>query len=294
MAIDERTKKDMEAYGKRVKAVLGVISQIEDADTLDGLKAGVTSFLRFWDANPKARNQLCAGLMETVVLASSLYLRPRPDQGKNVVFVPPDAAPVVMIPTCVPLAGSEDAVYDGLNRLLMKIGEFAGPMEDAATEEEMNAVLDNAQRKFKALDIIAPSKPLMVVSLNNSHCRHNCECGIGDSAASPEAVILVYHPRDVSRCDRVFIFAHEIGHALHLALTGSIKDIPVGFDEFNDALDIQWHTLQEKQEAFADVTAFALLNGGGLNKHLPHRFSDTMLEYYDRYIGHITSKHLNP
>jgi len=283
----------MEAYKKRTQMMLGVVSKIAKARTLDELRSGVTAFIEFSDANPKLKSQLCDHLVEIIIEASKPYISPLPSQNKNIVFVPPDAAPVVMIPNYVPIVDSEDMMYDGSSRLLAKISEFSDPMEDAATEEEMNAVLDSAQTKFKVIDIVAPSKPLMILSFDNTHAIHNCECGVSDPSVR-QSVILVYHPRDVSGCDRVFIFAHEIGHALHFALTGNIDVVPDRFDAFNEALGINFQTIRQKQEAFADVAAFAMLNNSGLKKHLPHQFSDTMLGLYDRYIGYVTGNHMKP
>jgi len=182
-------------------------------------------------------------------------------------------------------------IRKGMDRLLERIRDFSAPMESIVTEDEMNAVLDSAQGKFKILDIVAPIKPLMILSLNNSHSEHNSGCGVAGTSRS--SVILVYHPRDVSLCDRVFIFAHEIGHALHMALTGDMTVIPDRFDEFNEALGIEWETVHQKQEAFADVAAFAILNSSSLKEHLPHQSSEVMLECCDKYIGHVTGRHLN-
>jgi hypothetical protein len=268
------------------------ISKIIDARSIDEMKTGIEAFIRVSDKTPKLRERLCEALIDEVILFVAGYLKPLQKQKNNVLFIPPDAAPLAMIPTCVPLSGSTQMIYEGLKRYLSRCGEFTAPMEDIVTEEEMHMVLDSAQEKFRILNIIAPVKPLIIMSLNNSHYVRNCECGIADGPASRESVIFVYHPRDVSICDRLFIFAHEVGHSLHLALTGDVEVIPDGFDEFNEALDIKLQTTLQKQEAFADVTAFAILGSGSLKKHLPHPFTEPSLDAFNRYISYVTNNYL--
>ena len=99
--MDEQAKKGIKAYKKRTHPMLSVVSKITEAKTLDELKEGVRAFKNFWDAHPRLKRQLCDLLLETVVDANRLYLQSLPSQDKNIVFIPPDVAPVAMIPTCV-------------------------------------------------------------------------------------------------------------------------------------------------------------------------------------------------
>ena len=287
----EKNKAKVKISGK--KAVSAMVSKIAQAESLEGLKASISAFAGFVGSYPKLKDEACRLLADTVMAISGMYMGSLPARKLNVRFIPPDAPPAVLMPVYVPMAEEADVIYDGLIWFLEKLDEFSEPMEDIVTVKEMNAVLDNAQKKFRILDIVAPGKPLTVVSLNYSHAAHNCECGISAAPGSRESIIFVYHPREVSPCDRVFIFAHEIGHSLHLALTGDVEIIPDKFDEFNETLDIKLPTKELKQEAFADVAAFAMLNGGGLNKHLPHQFSASTLECFDKYIEYVTRSQLD-
>ena len=287
--MDERYTDRMEEWLKKTKKISSVVSAVTETKSLEAVKTGITAFIKFSEANPSLKKDLRDRLLEAIVKLGEPYIKPAQENNINVVFIPPDAAPVMMITTCIPKTNHIKSFYNGLKNFLIKINEFTDPLEDIATVEEMGAALNSAQTKFKYLDIVAPVKPLCIVSLNNSHKERNCECGISADAGSREAVIFEYHPRGVSVYGRVFIFAHELGHALHLALTGDVEVIPDGFDAFNEALNIKWQTIQQKQEAFADVAAFAILNAEGLKKYLPHRFSEPMLNCCDEYIGGLTS-----
>lgn len=128
--------------------------------------------------------------------------------------------------------------------------------------------------------------------MNNSHIVHNSECGV-PSNPEHEAVIFVFHPRDVSVYNRVFIFAHELGHALHLSLTHDIDTLPDKFDDFNSALGITPADVSHKPEMFADAVAYALLGDECLQEHLPKEFHKGMLPYFERYVRYVTATEWN-
>ena len=287
MTYSKELSDGMEAYLRDSQLITDAISGLMDSSTLSQSKEHVSSLIKFSEENQRLRKRLFTSLLDAVILCGKQFFAPRPHMKRNVVFVPPDAAPVLMILTCVQVSEDEDAVLSGLNRYVARCDEFSDPMEDAATEEEMCAVLDSAQKKYRVLDIIAPVRPLKIVSLSNSHCVHNCECGITDDVNN-EAMIFVFHPRDVVVFDRVFIFAHELGHALHLALTGDVDLIPDSFDDFNDKLGVKGLSVREKQECFADAVAIAILNSKGLREHLPVDLPKALLPYFDRYVSSIT------
>jgi Zn-dependent peptidase ImmA (M78 family) len=97
----------------------------------------------------------------------------------------------------------------------------------------------------------------------------------------------LYHPRQNELHDRVFIFAHELGHAIHFALTGNVDVLPDGFDKFNDSFYPKLETLKDKQEAFADTVAFAILNIKGFGTHFPTRFTKDMSPNFARYVREL-------
>jgi hypothetical protein len=86
----------------------------------------------------------------------------------------------------------------------------------------------------------------------------------------------------------VFIFAHEVGHALHLGLTGDVNRIPERFDAFNESLGIKGMPLHDKQESFADAAAIAILNSDGLREHLPNQLLEQLPPYFEKYFKFVT------
>ena len=201
------------------------ILKIINSRSIDDIKSHVSTFLSFIENNETSRKEMCGSLAQAIVETGKPYMKRSTGSANNAVIIPPEHAPVLMIPTCVTMMFGTDAFFAGLHKFLERCGEFSAPKEAAVTDDEINLVLGAAQRKFGIMDIIAFYRPLMIVRLNNSHRVYNCECGITDTPGNREAVIFIYHPNDVSVYDRVFIFAHELGHALHKTLTGDVDVI---------------------------------------------------------------------
>jgi hypothetical protein len=188
----------------------------------------------------------------------------------------------MLLPSYVPFGGAPVDVIDGMKKFVERCGEFTPPVHDAISEPEIKRVLTFSQKSFRIIDIIAPDEPLKILRFDNSHITFNSQCAIPES--NTQAVIYLYHPNNVDIHNRVFIFAHELGHALHLALTRNIDLLPDGFDEFNDTFTPKPETLEDKQEAFADAVAIAILNAKGLGTHFPTQFSKDMSYLFARYL----------
>jgi len=229
---------------------------------------------------------LCQQLVNRFVKWAKPYERPASGAAWNAVIVPPEHAPVMLLPSCVPFGGSSNDVIHGLKNFAARCDEFTPPVYDAITTAEIKRVLNAAQREFMMLDVIAPNDPLRILRFNNSHVEHNSQCGFPANPERPSTIFL-YHPRENETYDRVFIFAHELGHALHFSLTRDIEIMPEGFDELNESIRIKFQTQKEKQEAFADATALALLNVKGLGTHFPTPFSKALAPCFARYLREL-------
>jgi len=229
---------------------------------------------------------LCQQLAKRFMKWAKPYELPASGAAWNAVIVPPEHAPVMLLPSCVPLGASPEEVISGLKDFAARCDEFTPPVYDAITNAEIKRVLNAAQKEYMMLDVIAPVDPLRILRFNNSHVEHNSQCGFPTNPERPSTIFL-YHPREQGTYDRVFIFAHELGHALHFALTRDIEIMPEGFEQFNESIRVELHTLKEKQEAFADATALALLNVKGLGTHFPTPFSKALAPSFARYLREL-------
>jgi Zn-dependent peptidase ImmA (M78 family) len=256
------------------------------------IKAAVGDFLQVAESDIDNAGELCGQLKKVYAEFTEPYAKRPPDEERNIAIIPPEIAPAMMLPFTAPLNKDTAAILDGLHHFINRCDEFTEPKEDMITEEEIKLVLDVAQKKFRIMDIAAFFEPLKIVRLNNSHVRCNCECGFSDGYGSRSSVIFVYNPGNIKTYDRVFIFAHELGHALHYSLTGGVDKIPDGFDKFNADYGVGELTLQEKQEHFADVVAFAVLNHKSLKRHIPFMMMPFRLPQFEKYIGEVTNRYI--
>lgn len=203
----------------------------------------------------------------------------------NAVIVPPEDAPIMYLYACVPSGCSPANLIGILKKFVELCDGFTPPICDAISASEIKRVLSSAQRTYRLLDIIAPKEPLRILRFANSHAVYNSQCGIPSD--NSQATVFSFHPNDVSVFDRLCIFAHELGHALHLSLTGDVGIIPRGFAEFNKSIGVNLETLKEQQEGFADSVALAILNTKGLRSHLPTEWSKSMSYSHGKYLREL-------
>jgi len=254
------------------------IGEVKAAATALAVAARDTDDIRAW--------VLCQQLANRFLKWAKPYERPASGLAWNAVIVPPENAPVMLLPSCVPFGGSPNEVIDGLERFVARCDEFTPPVYDAITTAEIKRVLNAAQKEFMMLDVIAPIDSLRILCFDNSHVEYNSQCGFPANPERPSTVFL-YHPRENETYDRVFIFAHELGHALHFSLTRDIEIVPEGFEEVNESINVRFQTQKEKQEAFADATALAILNVKGLGTHFPTSFSKALAPCFARYLREL-------
>ena len=283
-------KSDFEVDCQSVTNILG-------RQSIDEIKTSVSAFIAATDKirserNGKTVRDLCKALTDSLANWLAIYKTPSLDSLLNAVIVPPEHALTIMLSMSVPLGGTSENVINGLKKFIARCDEFTAPIKDAITPDEIETVLETAERKYKIITLIAPKAPLCILQMNNSHVVHNSECGVPTNPEN-EAVLFVFHPREVDVYGRVFIFAHELGHALHLSLTHDINVLPDKFDDFNGALGITPTSADHKPEMFADVVAYALLGDECLQEHLPKDFRKEALPYFERYLKYITATEWN-
>ena len=269
------------------------VDNIFKSGSIDEIKTAVAAFIAVAEnAEGIVVWSLCHQLKNSLVKWGEPYLTAPRGSKNNAVIVSPEYSPVMLLFSCVPVNGSPNEIIDGLRKFISRCGEFIPPVYEAIATAEINRVLNAAQKAYRILDVIAPEEPVKILRFNNSHIKYNSQCGIPDDSGRA-AVIFLFHPRANDVYDRVFIFAHELGHALHLALTRDIEVLPDGFEQFNRSIHVDIKSTGEGQEAFADAVALAVLNVKGLGTHFPTQFSKDISPCFARYIKGVIEKALN-
>lgn len=249
-------------------------------------------FLQYVEKNEKSKRRLCREFYNSILQFAWSYDFSSFLSDEKVIMIPPEHSPVLLITRFIKPTRTTADIIEGLREFLSKCEEFSEPKTEAITEAEINLVLDVAQKDYRILNIIASKRPLKILRINNSHCTYDAECGIGGVGENTEGILFIYSPNNMETHDRVFIFAHELGHALHLALTKDIEKMPYRFNEVNEALGLKELTQYQKKEAFADAIAMGILNCSELKEHLPLQYSKEIISFFSKYLLIITSKHL--
>jgi hypothetical protein len=164
-----------------------------------------------------------------------------------------------------------------------------------AQEEKILTILTT---KFPYLDIVATKKPLSILNINNSHRMFNSLCGTDEAVSA--FVIQMFNMKDESNFPE-YVFLHELGHALHLAITGSVLIVPDEFIKFHNSIPGALHLEQgstDAPELFADTFAISVMRGTELSGFDPFHFDDAlnrMLELFftrmfDKWVTCVTEK----
>jgi hypothetical protein len=90
-----------------------------------------------------------------------------------------------------------------------------------------------------------------------------------------------------------YVFLHELGHVLQVAITGSDQLVPEEFINFNNSLP-NVNLKQgdcEAPDLFADTFAVAVMQGTCLHQFNPFPFSDQLNETFETFHTKLLEKH---
>jgi len=274
---------------------IDLIRRIINSSSLKEITENVRFFLQFIEANKSKRVYLCRTLARTVFEYTQMHHLNHmiESRGKNVIVLSHEASPLYLLRTYI---GGQKQVVKIISRLkefLKHCEDFTEPTGADITIQQIELVIDIAQRKFNLIDIIAPVNPLVIMRLNNTNKRCNSMCGVIGEGSDTRAILMIFNPRIGEENDPVYIFAHELGHAFHLALTHEAQIMPAKFDEFNELLGVRKTiSISDKIEVFADVFAMALRNCPELKAYNPFIELENLIPYFDKYIEALASSRI--
>ncbi|MHB9038658.1 MAG: hypothetical protein ACYC64_18570 [Armatimonadota bacterium] len=166
---------------------------------------------------------------------------------------------------------------------------ITSPSGNCLTDERAERVLQVLVAKFPYFDIVSKHKPLNILCIDNTDKRYNSQCGI--NASGDECIILMFHMKD-SEISPEYVFLHELGHALQIALTGSDAIVPEEFIRFYQGLNSPLEQGNpDAPDVFADTFAMAVMRGTELSPHDPFHVSDNLKGAMERLITEIFQKH---
>lgn len=265
---------------------IDVISRVTNSLSLKEMVENIKSFLKFVEKNKSQRIYLCRTLSHMVVdytLGYHLEHMINP-QNKRIIILSYEQSPLYLLRSYI--GGLKQ-----IAKIILRLNEFLGYCEDfieptgiEITIHQINQVIDISESKFNLMNIIATVSPLIIMRFNTANRQFNSQCGVIGEGIETRAILMMFNSRTKEN-DPVYVFAHELGHAFHLALTHNTQIMPAKFDELNELLGLEKNIpIGDKIELFADMFAMVLLNCPELRKHDPFTEFVRFIPYFDKYI----------
>jgi predicted metalloprotease len=91
-----------------------------------------------------------------------------------------------------------------------------------------------------------------------------------------------------------YVFLHEMGHVLQVALTGSNQLVPEEFIKFNQSIDKNIELVQgsyEAVEVFADTFAIAIMHDTCISKFDPFDFPEMLKTSFSNFYSQLFEKY---
>jgi hypothetical protein len=179
-----------------------------------------------------------------------------------------------------------------IKRLITYIDETSIPPSGRflAVEKE-EKILSVLFMKYPYLEIVSANRPLVVLNFNSTNRASNSFCGTDEGVKS--SVILMYNMKDNSVIPE-YVFLHELGHALQIALTGSADDVPNEFIEFHNSMPYTEKINQGDKDAtelFADTFAISVMRNTELSCFDPFHFSDSLNAHFEAFYFNLFDKY---
>ena len=179
-----------------------------------------------------------------------------------------------------------------IKRLITYIDETSIPPSGRflAVEKE-EKILSVLFMKYPYLEIVSANRPLVVLNFNSTNRASNSFCGTDEGVKS--SVILMYNMKDNSVIPE-YVFLHELGHALQIALTGSADDVPNEFIEFHNSMPYTEKINQggkDATELFADTFAISVMRNTKLSCFDPFHFSDPLNAHFEAFYFKLFDKY---
>ncbi|MCL2634181.1 MAG: hypothetical protein FWD34_06695 [Oscillospiraceae bacterium] len=210
-------------------------------------------------------------------------------KGKVAYISKQDSAIALFLSYCA-WGGDYKTQKEVLIKFLNALNAFIPAVEKRITQKEMREVIRVAQEKLHFMDTIMKGRNLFIASLPFSHEDFN-SFAVNPTYLLKSTIVFSLHSKSIDIHDRIFIFAHELGHVFHLAITGSFSVLPEEFHAFNEIIGVGKIEGEEGNEYFADIIATAILHETELSAHLPSDFGDGMCEVFSHFGKAICEKY---
>jgi len=178
-------------------------------------------------------------------------------------------SPIVFLDSVWVRQSTANENIEQLKNIAMFINDkFTESKNVQISESSVSEIMEYLNLKFSFYDAVLKSNPIEIVMLNNTHVDFNNECFAYGTDGEVDCKLFVYHLKENSSYSPEYVFLHELGHVVHIKLTGKAKSVPNSFfdciaSEFPDM------TLHTAPEIFADCFAMAVMHESPFSKYDP-------------------------
>ena len=129
------------------------------------------------------------------------------------------------------------------------------------TPESVNIILERVNEVFPYAKTVIGDNPLEILLIESQHESRNGESTAIFTSNGMQGNICIYQLQDNCVAAPEHILLHELGHLLHMRVTGTITDVPASFIDYLSQLgtDCNELTTAQLQEVFADTFMLAML-----------------------------------
>ncbi len=183
-------------------------------------------------------------------------------------------------------------VRGGIAKLIEFIDEYVtAPSGRCLTEEQAKAALAEVMRLYPYFEIVGKGRPLPIINLANTNRKYNSLCAMDANGANIMIVMFNLKPGEDGDCSPVAVFLHELGHALHISITGS-EEVPPEFYQFQSVFSNKLAPGDPMAgEVFADTFALSVMHGGPLQSHMPFEVDAIVAEMVKRFYKGLFQKY---
>lgn len=244
----------------------------------------------FLSENTADRSAFCKKLARTLTeRVSSLMGCLMFESERYAVYPPAFSIPLYLTANGLALGGVRNTVQH-IRKLMDYVdASIVAPSGNCLTKERAERVLQVLTAKFPYFDVTG--KPLNILLIDNSDRIYNSQCGV--NSAADDCIILMFHMKD-NTLSPEYVFLHELGHALQIALTGSPETVPGEFITFHQLLGNQLEQGDAgAPDLFADTFAMAVMRGTELSSCDPFELSDALKDVIERFITGLFRRYGN-
>lgn len=156
----------------------------------------------------------------------------------------------------------ESGIDNAVEALSHHCAEFDDADTPLLTPDSAESVFQMVNALFPYSEIVTGSQPIDLMIIESQHEYRNGESTALFSDEGMKGCICIYQLQNHCNSTPEHVLLHELGHLLHMKVTGTLTEVPLSFKEYLCRLGTDCSRLSDKQlrEIFADTFMLAVIS----------------------------------